>query len=391
MKKDGSLKIAFPVASVWFGALVGPSMISGVFAASYFAPYGAAGLLLPMLSMGLAAFIIAMGAEVVRKYRVFNYYDYAGCLYGKFGRFLTPMLEIYMVIAMIVGGSAVVSMGGIFFNDLTGLPNLFGAILVAAISIVLVLWGDKLVRASSTLMSVIMIVGMILLSLFAVLHRSEEAVKIVSTFYLPEGVSLRTGVSGAIALGLSNACNALTLSAVEQNVTKSTHSAAIGVCSFVLNSSAFILSTLLLLPYCPEALTQAVPVLSIVNRFLVQNAPWLPAVYSVTMFLALLSSGAPQLHAVVSRVRPLFPKTGALSDGVVSGSVIGIVYFACCIFISRVGLQTIIGKGYSMLGYLAIPLIVIPVCVLIPLRTRREKDGTAESKQNIQTTGGWAA
>ena len=50
-------------------------MISGVFAASYFAPYGAAGLLLPMLSMGLAAFIIAMGAEVVRKYRVFNYYD----------------------------------------------------------------------------------------------------------------------------------------------------------------------------------------------------------------------------------------------------------------------------------------------------------------------------
>ena len=113
---------------------------------------------------------------------------------------------------MIVGGSAVVSMGGIFFNDLTGLPNLFGAIPVAAINIVPVLWRDKLVRASSMLISVIMIVGMILLSLFAVLHRSEQTVKIVSTFYLPEGVSLWTGVSGAIALGLSNACNAPTYS-----------------------------------------------------------------------------------------------------------------------------------------------------------------------------------
>ena len=113
---------------------------------------------------------------------------------------------------VIVGGSAVVSMGGIFFNDLTGLPNLFGSIPVAAISIVLVLWGDKLVRASSMLISVIMIVGMILLLLVAVLHRSEQTVKIVSTFYLPEGDSLWTGVSGAIAPRPSNACNAPTYS-----------------------------------------------------------------------------------------------------------------------------------------------------------------------------------
>ena len=48
-----------------------------------------------------------MSAEVMRKYRVFNDEDYAGCLYGKLGRFLTPVLEIYMAIAMIVGGSAV--------------------------------------------------------------------------------------------------------------------------------------------------------------------------------------------------------------------------------------------------------------------------------------------
>ncbi len=386
MKKSGSFKIAFPVASVWFGALVGPSMISGVFAASYFAPYGVAGLLLPMLSMGLAAFIIAMGAEVVRKHKVYNYYDYANCLYGKLGKVLTPVLEIYMIIAMIVGGSAVVSMGGIFFSDLTHLPKLLGSIIVAIISIVLVLWGDRLVRASSALMSVVMIAGMILLSLFAVINRGERTAEIVSSFYIPEGVSLWAGVSGAIALGLSNACNALTLSAVEQNVEKPRHSAAIGVCSFILNSCAFILSTLLLLPYCPDALKESVPVLSIVNSFLVENAPWLPAVYSVTMFLALLSSGAPQLHAVVSRIRPIFPKKGVLGNSYVSGAVIGVIYFACCIFISRVGLQTIISKGYSMLGYLAIPLIVIPVCILMPLRGCK-KSTQPEVKQNIQTKG----
>ena len=384
MKKNGSFKIAFPVASVWFGALVGPSMISGVFAASYFAPYGAAGLLLPLLSMGLAAFIIAMGAEVVRKYRVYNYYDYAGCLYGKLGKVLTPVLEFYMIIAMIVGGSAVVTMGGIFFNDLTHLPKLMGSILVAAISIILVLWGDRLVRASSTLMSVVMIVGMVLLSLLAVFYRGDRTAEILSTFAIPEGARLGAGVRGAVALGLSNACNALTLSAVEQNVSKPRHSAAIGVCSFVLNSGAFLLSTLLLLPYCPEALQESVPVLAIVNTYLVESAPWLPAVYSVTMFLALLSSGAPQLHAVVSRIRPLLPQKGTLGNSYVSGALIGVVYFACCIVISRVGLQAIISKGYSMLGYLAIPLIVIPVCVLVPLRGRKGKNARPEAERTIQ-------
>ena len=34
-KKHSSFLVAFPVSSVYFGALVGPSMVSGVFAAVY--------------------------------------------------------------------------------------------------------------------------------------------------------------------------------------------------------------------------------------------------------------------------------------------------------------------------------------------------------------------
>lgn len=40
-EKHSSFKTAFPIASAWFGALVGPSMVSGVYALVYFAPYGA--------------------------------------------------------------------------------------------------------------------------------------------------------------------------------------------------------------------------------------------------------------------------------------------------------------------------------------------------------------
>lgn len=376
ISEKNSLKIAFPVSSVWFGALVGPSMISGAFAASYFAPYGAVGLLLPFISMGIAAIIIAMGAEIVRREQVYTYSDFADCIYGGFRKYLTPVLELYMIIAMVVGGSAVVSMGGVFFSDMSGLPEITGAIAVSAISIVLVLWGEKLVRASSSFMSIIMIVGMVLLTVLAVINRSGDLKNILLDFSVPRDIPLSAGIAGAAALGFSNACNALTLSAVEQEVKTARHCTAIGICSFLLNSMAFILSTLLLLPYCPEVLKETVPTLAVINQFLAVKAPWLPMVYSVTMFFALLSSGAPQLHAVASRVRAVYPKTGILSGNTNRNLVTGVIYFTCCILISRFGLRAIISKGYAMLGYLAIPLIVLPICVLMPLRYYKMKNSS---------------
>ena len=387
MKQKHSLKIALPVSFVWFGALVGPSMISGAFAAAYFAPYGAAGLLLPMLSMGIAAIIIAMGADITRRERVYSYSMLANRIYGRYSRVLTPLLEVYMVIAMIVGGSAVVSMGGTFLQGLTGLPELVGAVVMAVISIALVLWGERLVRASSSVMSVVMIVGMLLLSAIAMANRPQQLAEALQSFRVPEGVSLRAGISGAVALGFSNACNALTLCAVEQEVREKKHAVAIGVCSFVLNSLAFILSTLLLLPYCPDVLLDAVPTLSVIENFLAQRAPWLPTVYMVTMFLALLSSGAPQLHAVAYRVKGLYPKRGVFADARVCNLTTGILYFALCIAISSFGLRAIISKGYSMLGYLAIPLIVLPICVIVPLRRcLRERGQAGLQREAAKTT-----
>lgn len=372
-KTSSCFKIAFPVSSVWFGALVGPSMISGAFATVYFAPYGIWGVvLLPFLSMGLAALIIGMGAEVARRYQVYNYSSYAKQLYGKCSKFLTPIMEVYMIIAMIVGGSAVVAMGSTFLNQLIGAPMIAGAIVMALISIALVLWGAKLVRASSAIMSVIMIGGMLVLTVFAVSNHPQGLQTVLQNRQPFEGFHLLAGVSGAFALGFSNACNALTLCAVEQEVVHKKHSLAIGITSFLMNSLAFIVSTLLVLPYCPEVLLEQVPTLSVIQNFLAVKAPWLPTVYMITMFLALLSSGAPQLHAVAARVEGLYPQKGMLKNRAWRNLVTGILYFGCCIAISQLGLRTIISQGYSLLGYLAIPLIAIPICIIMPIRAKRE-------------------
>ncbi len=76
-KRYSSFSVAFPIASVWFGALVGPSMVSGAFAVVYFMPYGMWGLLLPFVSMGVASVIVSCSLFGKKKlWRVENYSDY---------------------------------------------------------------------------------------------------------------------------------------------------------------------------------------------------------------------------------------------------------------------------------------------------------------------------
>lgn len=375
-RKKSAFAVAFPVSSVWFGAIVGPSMVSGVYESIYFAPYGALGILLPIIAMGLAAIVIGMGANFARHYKVYNYNSFSKKLYGKFSKFLVPVLEVYMIIAMMVGGSAVIAMSSSFLNEFIGLPYIMGALFMALVCTVLVLWGAKIVRAFSAVISIALIVGLLVLAVMIISTRPQELGKIISTGYVPENISIATGISGAVALGLSNCCNALTLSAVEQEVSKTSHCAAIGIISTIMNSAAFIVTTCMLLPYCPDVLSESIPILSILKMHLLESAPWLHHVYSIVMIMALISSGVPQLHAVASRIRGLYPAN--IKSDTARNAISGVIYFAACIFISYAGLTNIVSIGYRILGYLAIPLLAVPICIIWPIIWHRNKQNEKE-------------
>ncbi|MFV0412822.1 MAG: hypothetical protein ACK5L3_06050 [Oscillospiraceae bacterium] len=386
MKKKSALKIAFPISSVWFAALVGPSMVSGIFSTAYYAPYGVWGLVLPCLTFAIACFIITMGAEVVRKHKVYNYSSFAKVIYGKLAKVFSPLLEVYMVIAMIVSGSAVVAMGSTLLNELVGAPKLVGAIAMALICMALVLWGEELVRKSSVVISAFMIGGLALLAFYSISSRADILQNMLSSWYVPEGAVLGPGIMGAMALGFSNSCNALVLSSVEQTVTRRRHSVAIGITSFVMNVGVFAITTLLLLPYTPEVLAEQVPTLFIIKNYLAAKVPWLPTVYMLTMFVALMDSS--QLHAVVSRTMGLYPNKGIFKGNTRLKTILtGIIYFAISILISFLGLRTIVGKGYSLLGYVAIPLIAVPICIVMPLKglraSKKKKEPAAELPEAV--------
>ncbi len=372
-EKRSSFKVAFPIASVWFGALVGPSMISGAYAIVYFSPYGMWGFLLPMICMGVASIIITCGLMGVKVWHIDNYSDYGKKLYGKYSFILNPLLELYIVLAMILGGSSVIVMGGIFFHDLFGIPDMWGKILMAVISTVLVLWGDELVRRSSAFMTVVLLVGFAIIVGLSCVNGMESLSEKATTWYVPEGMTFWMGVGPAVALGMSNAPHALTLSSVGQKLETNKDVILSGVIAFVLNTLMFMSCVLLLLPYMPEVLAEDVPNLYVIQHYLLNRAPWLPTVYSIVMLFGLASSGVPQLNAVVYRADNLYPRKSIFQKSVYRNLCTSIIYMVTCITISSLGLRTIIGSGYSMLGYLALPLLVIPLCVILPIGIWKNK------------------
>ncbi len=360
MRLKETLHTAFPVSAVWFGALVGPSMVSGAYSAVYFAPYGAWGIVLSYLSMIGICLVVGLSANIVRSNHTYEYAHFARVIYGRLSPVLLPILDLFMILAMVVGGSAVLSMAGTFFGDLLGVPVIFGAVIMAVMGILLDLWGAHLVRLSSAVMTPILIVGFVLLTGTGIFSRMDHLWAALSDWSIADK-NLGSGLVGAILLGFSNLGMATSLCSVEQRVTKRSECTWIAVCSLILNGTAFALETLFLLPYCPKALTAQVPATYIIENFIAVEHPWIHSTYLLVMFFALLSSSAPQLHAVSSRVLKFFPDAKDIRQGKRRNLTIGIIYMVCCVAISSFGLFAIVSKGYSMLAKLGIPLIALPV------------------------------
>ena len=160
-----------------------------------------------------------------------------------------------------------------------------------------------------------------------------------------------------------------------QKVKTKKHSFSTGLWCFILTSIGLIMEVLVILPYVPDVLVSEIPTLWIIDNWLVANIPWLPALYHIVMFFALITSGVPANQAIISRVQKLLPERGVFRHTITAKALIGIGFLILVLLVSRLGLTTIVSSGYSSLGAIGIPLIAIPTCILMPIKWHRERKG----------------
>ncbi|MDR1710540.1 MAG: hypothetical protein LBR58_01550 [Propionibacteriaceae bacterium] len=377
--KTSALRVGFPIGAVFFGSLVGPSMISGIYSKVYLVPYGTWAFVFMFSFPLISGAIIGFSAELARREHVYDYNSFSKALYGKASIVCTPLMEIYMLMAQILTLGAVMSMGGTFMQQIAGWEPIFGSLFLGLLCLTLVLKGAGLIRGASSVMCVILAVGFGLLAGYAAWDHRDALANIVSTGYMLPEADLGNGIYMAILFGFSGACNGMVLCALMQKVQTKVHAVSVGFWCFLLTLLVLTLEVLVILPYIPEVMASDVPTMYIIQTFLVEKLPWLPGLYFFVMFFALVTSGVPAYQAMIARVAKLLPKQGVLSRPLVQRIGIGLVFLGVVLAIAQLGLTTIVSRGYSALGFVGILLIALPTCVLMPIKWVRQARSAAQA------------
>lgn len=381
MKKESfwsALKAGFPVGAVFFGALVGPAMVTGSYTINYFLCAGVKSWVYFFIYALSIGWFFSMGFEHTRRTAecnpgvdVYSYTVLSRSLYGEKFKFMVPLYNLWVFIAMIITGAATVATGGTLISSFLGVPYIWGAVIMAALNLVLAIFGADMIRKSSTIMTIAIITMTILLVIITLATKGPELGKILSSSWYPPkgGRSFGSGAWRIFVLTCSSCSWALGLGAVAQKMQTKKACYTGGFSAGILGAAVFFLMFIILLPWVGNIyageVPDAAPVLSITTSWL--KMPWLGVVYYVLMILALISSGAPALFIAADRVRNLIPAAKKSNKKPMWLLLSGCIYCVVVVIMAAGGLTTIVSKYFQYLGYFGQICGVIPMAIIWPV------------------------
>ena len=368
----GTMAAGFSVASVWFGTHVGAGFATGNQVMSYFVNYGWTAAIFPIISMGILAYVIYVIMKFARLRGLDNYADTFRELWSPYP-WLSITFEIFYIIIILAAVAAAISGAALLVDGVFGFEgmgdgkaSLIGTAIVAALLIVLCLFGVKLIIAASTVLSTGILITAGLMIIIGIVNRPAE---VAAAFSQPlnnpaegfwRGVVIYCGFQCVSIPPMIAA--AITLN--QKGVKKA------GILGGIMNGGMLALSGLMLLGWKDDIV--AAKATALPNQFICGNVgmDWLQAVYSVLMFCAFVSTCVTLIYTMILRIDKKFFVKASLHEKI-RFAIIGVVMVAICMVISSVGISDIITYAYGYDGYLALVAIVIPVIVIGNIKNRK--------------------
>ena len=311
--------------------------------------------------------------------QVYDYRSYNNAFYGKFAPVFSNLFEILYICVMCVAPAVAFATGGATLSALTGLPYLVCTLIIGIFIFVVAIFGTDLVRKVASVLSICIIAGLLIVyipNIIAGSHEIAAAAQSMSGEKLPFGKALYS----AFIYGTFQLANIAVFVQHAKSFRKPVDAVKSMGIGFVINAVMMIMVVLGIMTVSgkPEMAQQSVPTL-----FMVQNGvgkAFMTPLISVLIILGAVSTAVNMVAAMVKRICSGLEK-------VQKGSERGNVELAsenrtcvqrspafrevaaaliCCIVdfgIAQFGLLTLIQKAYSILAYLAIPVILVPYVV----------------------------
>ena len=363
MKKNRNTTIILGVSFVWFTTHFGGGFASGAQIYSYFVRYGAACLIMPVLAMLYNGIFFAYSLRFARKHEVYDYRSYNNAFYGRFAPVFSNLFEVLYICVMCVAPAVAFATGGATLSTLTGLPYLLCTFLIGVFIFVVAIFGTDLVRKVASVLSVCIIAGLLIVyipNIAAGMGNITEAAEQMTAAELPAGSALYS----AFLYGTFQLSNIAVFVQHARSFDKPVDAAKSMGAGVVVNALMMVMVVLgLMTVYTDPGMADAsVPTLLMVQKGV--GASFMTPLISLLIILGAVSTAVNMVAAMVTRI--CGEKTEAKTKKLKIGKKEILAALICCIVdfgIAQFGLLTLIQKAYSLIAYLAVPVILIPYIV----------------------------
>ena len=368
-KKKTAVPAFLGVAAVWIGGHFGPGFATGAFSVRWYVKYGWIGLVTPLLAMLITGGVMYYMLEYAREHGTPNYRPFAKSCYGeKAGSVVAALYDVCFLMTMMCAGGLAFSGEGKLLQSFLGVNYWVTAIATILISALLCLYGSKLLAKSSGYM-VYAIVGVVVLVtiLSLVYGDSDIAGALENSAANAKDGSFLHAILGAMQYGCFQSTivfNVMSVSDVLKDRREARKAVAAGYAITVVLMVCLIF-TLFSYTNVFDVCAETLPVMAVLNRL---GMKWLQWLYVILMTLAVLTSAAGLAHAGNVRFDGLFSfiKNAQLRRFVITAILLGIAAIGAAL-----GFQAMLQQGTSIVGWAAIPIVVIPAFTFVASKVRK--------------------
>lgn len=364
-KKSSSKMSGFSLAAVWFGTHCGGGFATGTLAVNYYVRYGSWALFMPLFSLLIMVIIGTIQWEICRSHKAYNYRSFADILYHPHEKVWGTVFEIMFVVDVVMALAIVFASAGNLIQGFIDVPYMVAVAIFILLIVLLTMFGSKFLLRIGAVLSLVLIACLTITSVKGLSANGANFVNIVS--HWETGGSFGGAIwSAFLYASFQCACLATTHSLTKELPDKKSSLWA-GIFGFILNGAMMVLTVCMLLSYYPDCIGDNLPVFNVLTKL---NQPWLLIAYSAALFLALVTTSITCTSSLTARAETFVSKI--IKNMTVCRFVCSTVVLIICFCVAQFGLLAIISKGYSFIGYLCIPLVIVPTLLLGPKRIKKD-------------------
>lgn len=382
--KATSLVTCFSIASVLFSSHAGGGFASGNQANNFYINSGWPAIFSAVLAMALLTFGVTQALKMYMTRGLNGYAALFKELWAPYS-WVEIFVEIFYYVMFIVGISTSIAGAASAFDQFFGVPYVIGALVISLFVLCIVIFGATVLRVAASAMTIIILVTAITIYVVGIAKGQHSAAQFMADSMMADGFSkVPHAIIQSFAYAGFQMFAVPALIGVSGSLTDGKAASKSMIISFVLNAVALSLSCVMLMMWQPYYTSvekgMTLPVLTSLQSM---NIPILSVLYTICLILCMISTASTGVFGLTNKFVDKKPFANMESERT-RRIVLAVIVIVAGFALSLVGLTNLVAYGYRYCGYLSAIVVVIPLCIIGPIKNKKWIAGHGDANQNYE-------